>query len=66
MKEIKLTFHKDGKTVTKEVDGFTGKTCIEATNFIDEAIGTAVKTEHKQEFYAPEPVGADQQNHLYI
>ena len=65
MKTIKLTFKKDG-TIEKEVDGFVGAGCLNATDFIDQAIGTAVKTDMKQEFYAPEPVGLTQENYLHV
>lgn len=65
MRQIKLTFCKDG-TITKEVDGFVGAGCLEATDFIDKAIGVAVKTDMKQEFYAPETVGTDQQAYLSV
>lgn len=65
MKEIKLTFNTDG-TVEKEVSGFTSSKCLEETDFIDQAIGVVSKTEMKQEFYAPETVGTDQQAFLSI
>jgi hypothetical protein len=65
MKQITLTFHKDG-SVEKEVDGFSSSKCLNETDFIDQAIGKAIKTEMKQEFYAPEVVGIDQQAHISI
>lgn len=66
MKQIKLTFHLDGKTVTKEVDGYQGEKCLSDTKFIDDAIGVAVKTDMKQEFFVPEPIGTDQQNYNFL
>jgi hypothetical protein len=41
-KEIILTFNWDG-TVEKEVKGFEGKKCVEATRFIEEALGAKNK-----------------------
>jgi hypothetical protein len=37
-----LTFNDDG-TVAKEAVGFKGKTCVEQTKFIDEALGGEVR-----------------------
>jgi len=65
MKTIKLTFLKNGQ-IEKEVDGFVGTGCLTATDFIDNAIGKAIKTDMKQEFYAPEPVGHTQENYLHV
>ena len=39
MPEVILTFEWDGKTVSKEAVGFTGKTCTEKTDFIEKALG---------------------------
>jgi hypothetical protein len=65
MKQIKLTFENDGKTVHKEVSGFDGAGCVSATDFIEKALGTVTKTEHTNDFYVPEPVGLDQECKQY-
>jgi len=59
MKTIKLTFLKSGD-VLKEVDGFQGTGCLDATDFIDKAIGTIEKTELKDSYHLPNPVVEDQ------
>lgn len=66
MKEIKLTFENDGKTVHKEVNGFEGQGCISETDFIEAALGTAGETKFKNDFYVPEPVSLDQECKNYV
>jgi len=55
MKEMILTFEWDGKTVHKETKGFaegTGPSCVEATKFMDDALGGKVKNRRfKSEYY---------------
>lgn len=65
-KEIKLTFDWDGKTVKKEVSGFEGISCADATSFIEKGLGTVVATEFKHEYHIPEPVIIDQFNKVSI
>lgn len=37
--EIVLIFEWDGQSVHKETSGFEGKSCVDATKFIEEALG---------------------------
>jgi hypothetical protein len=54
MKEIILTFNSDG-TVTKETKGFTGKSCVKETEFIEKALGAKPgKRRFKSEYYEQE------------
>lgn len=48
MPEIILTFNWDG-TVEKETKGFTGKACVSATKFIEDALGEAGERRMKKE-----------------
>lgn len=64
MKEIILTFNDDG-TVDKEVKGFKGGTCKDATKFIEQAIGTVTEEKLSPEYYLPNPAGLDQQAKCY-
>jgi len=66
MKEIKLTFKWDGKTVNKEVSGFQGNGCLSQTQFIDAALGTVQESEMKSDFFVPNPEGLDQQNEVHV
>lgn len=65
MREIKLTFEWDGKTVHKEVNGFQGGGCLKQTDFINQALGTTIEEEMKPEYYLPNPEGLEQQNKVY-
>jgi len=65
MKQIILTFEDDGKTVHKEVSGFSGKGCASATEFIEKALGKTKETKISPEYYIPTPVGIDQQAKCY-
>lgn len=64
MKTITLTFNDDG-TVEKEVQGFKGGTCKDATKFIEQAVGTVVEEKLSPEYYIPTPAGIDQQQKIY-
>lgn len=61
MKSITLTFENDGKTVHKMVDGFEGKSCATATDFIEKTLGSVENVQFKNDFYIPEPVTIDQE-----
>jgi hypothetical protein len=50
MAEMILTFDFDG-TVKKETKGFVGKTCVDKTKFIEEALGDANGRKYKSEYY---------------
>jgi Protein of unknown function (DUF2997) len=50
MAEMILTFGFDG-SVKKETKGFTGKTCVDETKFIEEALGNAKDRKFKSEYY---------------
>lgn len=65
MKKIKLTFKADG-TVVKELDGFSGSTCMTETEFIDKALGVVVETDLKHEYYLPDPVLIDNENKIVL
>jgi len=54
MAEIILTFENDGKTVHKETKGFVGKSCVEETKFLEEALGTPANRKYKSEYYETE------------
>lgn len=51
MSETILTFEWDGETVHKETKGFTGKTCVEKTKFLEESLGKAKDRKFKSEYY---------------
>lgn len=55
MAKLKLTFKNDG-TVRKETTGFTGGSCIEKTQFIDDALSGTATIKYKPEFYHDETV----------
>ena len=60
-----MTFHQDGKTVDKKVEGFQGSNCLEATQFIENALGTVEVKEESNDFWVPNPVGLDQTNKVF-
>jgi len=51
MAELILTFPIDGTPVKKETKGFTGKKCMSATKFIEDALGTPEGRKFKSEYY---------------
>lgn len=64
MKQIILTFEDNGE-VHKEVKGFRGGQCKDATKFIENALGTVVEEKLSPEYYIPTPAGIDQQAKCY-
>jgi hypothetical protein len=50
MAEMILVFNTDG-TVDKKTKGFTGKSCVEQTKFIEEALGESKNRRFNQEYY---------------
>ena len=48
--EIEITIDKEGN-ISYEVKGIKGKSCIEATKFLDESLGEVVERKHSREFY---------------
>lgn len=53
MAEMVLIFNEDG-TVYKETRGFKGKSCVEKTKFIEDALGTAKDRKFKAEYHESE------------
>lgn len=52
---IEVTVTQEGH-VTVEAMGYVGKSCEEATKFLERALGTAVQTQRSPAFYAREPM----------
>ena len=52
-KRVEVILGKDG-SVKVEAQGFTGKSCEEATKFLDELFGEATEKKHKDEYYQEE------------
>lgn len=50
MKEIILTVDIDGK-VTVETKGFKGKACLQASKFLEDALGKTTGTEFTPAYY---------------
>jgi hypothetical protein len=50
MGEIMLVFKWDG-TVQKETRGFEGKSCVDKTKFLDDAIGNAEDPQFTEEAF---------------
>jgi hypothetical protein len=53
MAEMVLIFNEDG-TVHKETRGFKGKSCVDKTKFIEEALGIAGERKFKAEYHEQE------------
>lgn len=46
-----LTFENDGKTIHKETKGFSGKQCMEVTEFIEKGLNASnVERTHTREY----------------
>jgi|TARA_B100001113_G_scaffold199810_1_gene163697 hypothetical protein len=56
---IKFTIGQDG-TVSEEVSGVIGNSCMEITESIEKALGTSVYIEPKPEYYQQENVTLQQ------
>ncbi len=54
---------KTGK-VQVETDGFVGKSCKEASRFLEEALGTAQGEKLKESYYAHQETGQTVDNHM--
>jgi hypothetical protein len=50
MKEIILTVDIDGKSKI-ETKGFKGKACLQASKFLEQALGTETDNQFKPEYY---------------
>lgn len=59
-KEIILTF--DGDEVKKEVKGFTGKSCVSETKFIEEALGESSNRKLKKDYHVTYNPNQQKQN----
>jgi len=53
MSQIIVTFSPNGDTKI-DAEGFTGKSCTDATKFLREGLGNALSEERKSEFYHEE------------
>ena len=52
LENIELEIIIDNKgNITYSVNGVKGKSCIEATEFLDNAIGEITKRDYKRDFY---------------
>ena len=58
-KRIEIVVDAKGST-TIETKGFTGSECIEASRFIEQAVGSTVKERKTTEFHAGASVQAQQ------
>jgi hypothetical protein len=54
MGEILITISKDGSKITTEAAGFSGESCLDATNKLIENLGEKTQTDLKQEYYEQE------------
>mgnify|MGYP001206950820 CR=1 FL=1 len=52
---IKFTIRQDG-TVTEEVIGATGDTCVTLTKELEDRLGVVERVEHKPEYYLKQTV----------
>lgn len=59
MSEIIVTVDEVGE-VKVEGKGFAGKSCVEATRELEQALGTVTADTKKAEFYQPASAGAQQ------
>jgi hypothetical protein len=50
MKEIILTIDNEGRT-SLQTKGFKGKSCMQASKFLEEALGNTTKNEFTPEYY---------------
>jgi hypothetical protein len=50
MPQIKIRFAKDG-TSTVATEGFTGESCLEASKFVEDALGTSSSEKKTSEYY---------------
>lgn len=50
MPQIRIRFAKDG-TSTVATEGFTGESCLEASKFVEDALGTASEEKKTAEYY---------------
>lgn len=48
--EIEIIVDKKGN-ISYEILGMKGKSCLEETKFLDDALGKVVDRKHKREFY---------------
>lgn len=53
MGEMVLIFNHDG-SVKKATRGFKGKSCVDKTKFMEDALGTAAGRQYTQEYYEDE------------
>ena len=54
-KRIQITFNSDGTTEIK-TSGFRGNSCMKATEFLKEALGSVLKTKKTPEYFQAEAV----------
>lgn len=61
MKQVVINFDKFGRA-TIDAQGFKGKSCEDATQVVEVAIGGAAEKKKKPEFYMPEGIGQQNTN----
>jgi hypothetical protein len=54
LRKIEITVSPTGQT-TVQTKGFTGKSCQDASRFLEQALGTRQAEERTAEFYQTEP-----------
>ena len=57
MKSIKFIVEPDGSKVEIDAEGFEGDSCTKITEQVQKALGSAIKTKLKPEFYINSEVG---------
>ncbi len=63
MKTIEIIVSQEGKT-SVQTKGFSGASCREASQFIEQALGTRVGEQVTAEFYQTESVRESQQQRI--
>jgi len=58
MSRIIVDVKADG-TVQVETKGFSGKSCLEASKFVEEALGQKISEKHTEEFYTDREIETD-------
>ena len=62
MKRIEIVISPNG-TSTLQTKGFSGASCQQASQFLEQAIGTTLATERTAEFYQSQTNEQSQQQH---
>lgn len=62
MKRIEIVISPNG-TSTLQTKGFSGASCQQASQFLEQAIGTTLTAERTAEFYQSQTIEQSQQQH---